>query len=121
MSIWSGVKSFLGFDGVTNTALKIVDKIAGTDWTPEQKADYTLKYMEATKHQSPTRRVLAILISSAWLMFGTVWVVSAGLGNYFGIQGAEQMASDVLEFMEANVNVSFNLIVSFYFIMHFKK
>ncbi len=60
--MWTTIKSIFGFEGVGESALKIVDKIAGTDWTPEQKAEYTLKVMEAKKHESPARRVMAYMI-----------------------------------------------------------
>ena len=80
MSIWAGVKSIFGFEGVGESALKIVEKLAGTDFTAKEKADYILKYMETTKHQSPTRRILAVLFMSEQIFL-------FALGFYFAIKG----------------------------------
>ena len=59
---------------------KIVEKLAGTDFTAKEKADYILKYMETTKHQSPTRRILAILFMSEQIMLVTVCTFAASRG-----------------------------------------
>ncbi len=45
------VKKIFGFDGVANSALKIVDKLAGTDWTPKEQAQFILDHAQATKYQ----------------------------------------------------------------------
>lgn len=119
--MWDKIMSVFGFKGVSESALKIVDKIAGTDWTPQEKAEYILKYHEATKHQSPTRRFLALVITFTWVFLVLVWVVSSLLANYVGVSGADDMVKDVLAFMDSNINVSFNLLVSFYYLIHMKK
>lgn len=121
MSIWAGVKSVFGFDGVGETALKIVDKIAGTDWTPEQRAEYHLKYMEVTKYQSPTRRILAILYMSEQFMLVTVWTASSVANRLFELPGADLLATDISLFLQSNVNVGLGVIVSFYFLLGAKK
>lgn len=121
MGLFDGLKKIFGFEGVGETALKIVDKIAGTDWTPKEKAEYTLKYMEATKYQSPTRRVLAILYMSEQFMLCTVWVVTSAMFRLAGIEGAGEFATDINEFLQSNVNVGLGVIVSFYFLLGAKK
>jgi hypothetical protein len=121
MSVWTGIKSVFGFDGVGDTALKIIDKIAGTDWTPKEKADYTLKYMEVTKHQSPTRRILAVLFMSEQLMLVTVWLAATAAGRLLEHKAAELLAGDVNLFLQSNVNINLGLIISFYFIIGVKK
>ncbi len=121
MSIWSGLKSIFGFEKVGDTALKIVEKLAGTDFTSKEKADYILKYMETTKHQSPTRRILAILYMSEQFMLVTVWVVASAFGRLLEFKGAELFANDVNLFLQSNVNISLGLIISFYFIIGVKK
>ena len=121
MSIWSGLKSVFGFDGVGESALKIVEKLAGTDFTAKEKADYILKYMETTKHQSPTRRILAILFMSEQIMLVTVWLAATAAGRLLEHKGAELLASDVNLFLQSNVNISLGLIISFYFLIGVKK
>ena len=121
MSIWQGVKSIFGFEGVGESALKIVDKLAGTDFTAKEKADYILKYMETTKHQSPTRRVLAVLFMSEQIMLVTVWLFATAANRLLEHVGAGLLASDVNAFLQSNVNISLGLIISFYFIIGVKK
>ena len=119
--MWDKLKTIFGLDGVGESALKIIDKIAGTDWTPKEKAEYTLKFMEATKYQSPTRRVLAILYMSEQFMLATVWIVSAVASRIFEVAGADLLCTDVSEFLQSNVNVGLGVIVSFYFLLGAKK
>jgi hypothetical protein len=121
MSIWAGVKSVFGFDGVGETALKIVEKLAGTDFTTKEKADYILKYMETTKHQSPTRRVLAVLFMSEQIMLVTVWLFSQAANRLLNHEGAGLLAGDINIFLQSNVNISLGLIISFYFLIGVKK
>ena len=114
-------KKLFGFDGVADTALKIVDKIAGTDWTPEQKAKFMLDYQLATKHQSPARRFIATLIIIEQFILILGWLVASVLFRCFDLVGAGMLATDISLFLESNVNITLNIIVSFYFIVHFKK
>ncbi len=121
MSIWEGIKSVFGFEGVGESALKIVDKLAGTDFTAKEKADYILKYMETTKHQSPTRRIIAVLFMSEQIMLVTVWLFSTAANRLLEHAGAGLLAADVNAFLQSNVNISLGLIISFYFIIGVKK
>lgn len=106
--MWKGLKSFFGFSGVADTALKIVDKIAGTDWTPKEKSEHILKFMEATKHQSPARRMIAMAIMVEQFTLVMFW-----LGyNHFGDPRAEA----VRIFLEGNIQLSLNVIITFYFV-----
>ena len=121
MGIFRSVKAVLGLDGVVDSALKIVDKLAGTDFTAKERADYLLKYMEVTKYQSPTRRLLAILFASEQFMLVTVWVVSQGAHRIFDHIGAGLFASDINLFLQSNVNIAMGTIIGFYFLIGVKK
>lgn len=74
--MWAKLAAFMGFNGVGDTALGIVKKIAGTDWSPEQEADFLLKYHAATKHLSVARRFIALAFMLGFAMFGAVWLLS---------------------------------------------
>ena len=119
--MWSFITKVFGFSGVADTALKIVEKLAGTDFTAKEKADYILKYMETTKHQSPTRRVLAVLFMSEQIMLVTVWLFATAANRLLAHAGAGLLATDVNAFLQSNVNISLGLIISFYFIIGVKK
>ena len=110
-----------GFAGVGETALKIVDKIAGTDWTPDKKAEFILAHADATKHQSPTRRILAITIAAEQVMLVTVWTVSAVAGHAFTLAGALALSEAVQSMLTSNVNMSMNGILAFYFLTGMKR
>jgi uncharacterized protein with von Willebrand factor type A (vWA) domain len=110
-----------GFAGVGETALKIVDKIAGTDWTPDKKAEFILAHAEATKHQSPTRRILAITIAAEQVMLVTVWTVAAIAGNAFALEGSIALAGAVESMLTNNVRMSMNGILAFYFLTGMKR
>ena len=121
MGIWEGLRAFFGNSGVANSALKIVDKIAGTDWTPEQKAEFLLKFKDATKNESPARRIIAIFICAAWLMLVTLWAVGSVIGRFgydTAINSGTALAADVSAFISLNIESPFNLILSFYFATH---
>ena len=121
MSIWAGVKSLFGFDGVGESVLKIVDKIAGTDFTAKEKAAYVLEYMEKTKYQSPTRRALALLYISEQIMLVTVWIFSKAAHRLMDHAGAGLLANDINMFLQDNVNINMGLIIGFYFLLGAKK
>ena len=121
MSIWKGLKAIFGFDGVGSTALKIVDKIAGTDWTPAQKAEFILKHAEVAKYQSPMRRFIAGSYTVAWLLLVLMWASSTAYGRLFDAPSAILLAGDVVMFMASNVNIAMNGILAFYFLMNMRK
>lgn len=83
MSLLAGLKAFFSFEGVANSALKIVERIAGTDWTPKEQADWILKYQEATKHQSPARRFIAIAFTLGMALFGFVYLATGCLSYLY--------------------------------------
>lgn len=121
MDIWGGLKTIFGFDGVGNTALKIVDKMAGTDWTPQQQADFILKHAEVAKHQSPMRRFIAGSYTIAWLMMIITWLSASIYGRALSAPNALLLASDVSAFMSSNVNIAMNGILAFYFLINMRK
>jgi len=75
-SIALGLKSLFSSSGAGETALKIVEKISGTDWNPQQQADFIIAYQNATKHMSLARRVIAISFVTGFALFGFVWLCS---------------------------------------------
>ena len=119
--MWKALKDIFGFTGVGETALKIVDKIAGTDFTAKEKAEYILKYMEATKYQSPTRRVLATMFMLEQVILAMFWMASSACHRLLEHDGAGLLATDISSFLESNVNVSLGIIIGFYFLIGVKK
>lgn len=116
--MWDKLAAIFGFSGVADSALRIVDKIAGTDWTAKEKAQYVLDYQEATKHQSPARRFIAICIMMVWAVLILSWLVGSILGRFvFGgaLNAGTVFAADVSAFIALNITDPFNIILAFYF------
>lgn len=111
-------KSLLGMDKVVDSGMKIVDRIAGTDWLPDKKADFILKYMEATKHQSPARRMIAFMFAGAWLLMTVLWLASMAAFHLLDSQASLGFADSIMQFMGDHVTQPMNIIVAFYFVTH---
>lgn len=111
------IKGLFGVDAVVNTATKIIDKIAGTDWTAKEKADWILQYQNATKHQSPARRFIAMLVSLVWFVVVVAMALSYIIGNVISSPEVLMIAKDMKSIMQDVLIEPFNLIIGFYFAM----
>ena len=126
--MWDIIKGVFGFQGVGESALRIVDRMAGTDWTPKDKIEWYIKVQEATKHQSVARRTIAILIVMYWFILGMTWLVASIIGRFCYdtvLNPGTTLASDVSAFMDLNVTNPVNVVIGFYFatqvLSNFKK
>ena len=111
----SFMKSLLSFNSVIETATKLVNKVAGTDWTAKEKADWILQYQQATKHQSPARRFIALLVSLVWFVVVLIMVASYLIGNSISSPEILMIAKDMKAVMKDLILEPFNLIIGFYF------
>ena len=117
-----GIMAFLGkvfgFSGVAESAIKIVEKFAGTDWSDKEKAQFIIDYQQATKHQSPARRFIAMVILAIWAILIISWLVGSILGRFVfdgTLNAGTVFAADVSAFIALNIADPFNLIIAFYF------
>ncbi|MCP3700370.1 MAG: hypothetical protein GY920_17910 [Aliivibrio sp.] len=115
------VKKIFGFDGVANSALKIVDKLAGTDWAPKEQAQFILDHAQATKYQSPTRRAMAIMITVEWFLLANTWLIATIFGRIMNLESCILLASDVSTFLQSDINLLINGLMAFYFLIGVKK
>ena len=115
------VKKIFGFDGVANSALKIVDKLAGTDWTPKEQAQFILDHAQATKYQSPTRRAMAIMITVEWFLLANTWLIATIFGRVMDLESCILLAGDVSTFLQSDINLLINGLMAFYFLIGVKK
>ena len=115
------VKKIFGFDGVANSALKIVDKLAGTDWTPKEQAQFILDHAQATKYQSPTRRAIAIMITVEWFLLANTWLIATIFGRVMNLESCILLAGDVSTFLQSDINLLINGLMAFYFLIGVKK
>jgi hypothetical protein len=116
--MWDKIAAIFGFSGVADSALRIVDKLAGTDWTAKEKAQYVLDYQNATKHQSPARRFIAMCIMVVWVILIMSWLAGTVAGRFFldgTLNAGTVFAADVSAFIALNITDPFNIILAFYF------
>lgn len=115
MGFIEALKAIFGIDRVAESAMKIVDRIAGTDLTPKEKLDWVLAYQKETKHQSIPRRILAFMFAVMWMILCICWLVSTAANHYLDSQASLAFAVDIKNFMGAQLEQPMNLIIGFYF------
>ena len=109
------IKSLFSVDSVVETATKIIDKVAGTDFTSKEKADWILKWQEATKHQSPMRRLISGGVFVVWFSMVMLWLINSMVGVWFGFDQGIQAANAIKVQMGSMIEQPFNLVIGFYF------
>ena len=116
--MWDKLAAIFGFSGVADSALRIVDKLAGVDWTAKEKAQYVLDYQNSTKHQSPARRFIAVCIMVVWVLLILSWLAASMIGRFYldgTLNAGTVFAADVSAFIALNITDPFNIILAFYF------
>ena len=121
MKLFKGIAKLFGFDGVGQSALKIVDKLAGTDSSPQERMNFYLAYQKSTAHQSLARRIIAFVFIGEWLLMANVWLYCRYQGRINESKEHLDLASDITVFMTDNVNVTVSVLVGFYFLLNMKK
>tara|TARA_R110002012_G_scaffold33595_3_gene98199 strand:+ start:2857 stop:3228 length:372 start_codon:yes stop_codon:yes gene_type:complete len=111
------IKGLFGMDAVVNSATKIIDKIAGTDWTAKEKADWVLQYQQGTKHQSPARRFIAISVTLIWFFVMIGMIAGYLVGDFLEIPRALIFANDMKMVIKDQISEPFNYVIMFYFAM----
>lgn len=102
-----------------DTAVDALRKMGGLDdLNPKEKADFLLKYIEATRHQSATRRFIALTLTLTFCLFVGTWWIAAAVGHLFAIEAALMLAIAAKGFFLEIVFAPFNIILSFYFVMN---
>ena len=102
---------------VQDLAIEGMRKMGGLDeMNSKEKAQYVLDYMQATKHQSPIRRLIAFMLTFIYASIIVVWLVSAGFGYLANFMPALEFAGQVKVFMSDVIVQPFNIILAFYFV-----
>lgn len=109
------LKGLLGADKVVDSAMRIVDKIAGTDFTSKEKAEFVLNYQRETKHQSPARRFIAIALTCTWVAMVALYIAGLVIEHLLAIDGAAGFSVALKGFMYENLKEPFNYVIMFYF------
>lgn len=121
--MFAGIASFFaGLFSSTkmqDTAIDAVRKLGGLDeMTQKEQAQFVLDFVDRTKHQSPVRRLIALMLTLVYGLLILVWIVAAGLGYYTDSIASLEYAGAVKMYMESVLVQPFNIILSFYFVMN---
>lgn len=99
-------------------AVDVVRKMGGLNQMSDQeKSEFLLQYMAATKHQSPVRRLIALMLSVMFMVLAALWALMAGIGYLATYTPALEFAGALKMFLELTLMQPFNLILSFYFVI----
>lgn len=113
-SFFSGMFSSNRMQDVAIDGLR---KIGGLDdMNPREKSEYILSYMNATKHQSPVRRLIALTLTALYSLVVAFWLVSSGVGYLVPYVPAQELSGALKMFMESVLVQPFNIILAFYFV-----
>ena len=112
MGILTTIAGLFATQKAADTALKLVERFANSDMTASEKAEFILKYQEATRHQSPARRFIAFMVALFWLCIGLTWLFFVILSTWYDVTDQIRM---VRMFAAEVVAEPFNLALCFYF------
>lgn len=114
MSILATLAGLFATQKAADTALSIVERISTSGMTDQEKADFIIRYQESTKHQSPARRVIAMMVAGFWLLVGLTWLALVVLSIWFDVIDQIRM---VRQFAAETIKEPFNFVIMFYFAM----
>lgn len=109
------VGKLFGSGEALNKTLDIIDSVADdASFTAEEKSKFFIKYAETTKHQSPARRAIALLVTGTWTF--TVFLCAICI-----IFELDERKESLLKLLEEVANPPFMLVLAFYFAIQFAK
>lgn len=119
------IKSMFSSSKLTDTAIDGIRKLGGLDeMSDKEKADYLLKYIDATKHQSPMRRFIAFAFVAGWMLFSGFWLIATVFmwvylffgGDVEAAKNLDLLRTDLFDMLKEILAQPVNLIISFYFV-----
>ena len=116
-TIVAGLAGLFSSSKVQDLAIDGIKKIGGlNEMTPAEKSQYILNYIEATKHQSPIRRLIAFILTVLYAMVILIWITVAFIGYQWNYMPMLEFAGAVRMFMNDIIVQPFNIILAFYFV-----
>lgn len=116
MSILSMIAGIFSTGRVADTAVDIVRKMTDVDsMNDKEKAQFVLDYMNATRHQSPMRRVIAFITVFMWALLILSWLVFSGIGWMLDIDGAVNFSGSIYSFTKEVILTPYSILLGFYF------
>lgn len=129
--MWGAVAGFFGSlfssSKLTDTAVDGIRKLGGLDeMSGKEKAQFLLDYINITKHQSPSRRFIAIAMLVGLMLFTGMWLmmrIVAAFIIYFGgdAQSLLVACDDIYAMSKEVLMQPMNIIIGFYFVTDIAK
>lgn len=129
--MWTAVAGFFGSlfssSKLTDTAVDGIRKLGGLDeMSGKEKAQFLLDYINTTKHQSPSRRFIAMAMLIGLAAFTGSWLIiriTAAVVAYFGGNVSELLIAcdDIYAMCKEVLMQPMNIIIGFYFVTDIAK
>lgn len=81
VGVWAA--SLFSSEKAGDVALKIVERVSGTDWTPQDQSKFMIDYQKATAHQSVMRRVVVCSIVLGMALFGFGYAATGSVAQFY--------------------------------------
>jgi len=101
------IKGLLTNDGIISGATKAADAVV---FTQEERAEFMLKYLEATKPMAVARRFIALAVTFLWCLGVMIYAILLFFESH--------MLDPWGRFMDDTINQPFSIIMGFYFLAH---
>jgi hypothetical protein len=120
---WAWVTSLFSGDKIGDTVVDLIrDKTGLNELNDKERLEHErerirllTEYQTATKHQSNTRRFIAVGVTALMFLFVVVWLVSQGVGTLAEWQPGVYFAARVKLFYEDILLMPTTLVLGFYF------
>lgn len=129
--MWGAVAGFFvslfSSSKLTDTAVDGIRKLGGLDeMSGKEKAQFLLDYINTTKHQSPSRRFIAIAMLVGLMIFTGMWLIMrivAAFIIYFGGDAQPLLVAcdDIYTMSKEVLMQPMNIIIGFYFVTDIAK
>lgn len=117
------LKSLFSSDKIGDTVIDLVRDVTGLNELNDQKKaelkneniKLLTEYQQATKHQSKTRRFIAVAVTCVMVLFVLTWLLSQGAGTLLDWKPGVYFAARVKVFYQDVLVMPTSLVLGFYF------
>lgn len=112
---------------LADTAVDGIRKLGGLDeLSDKEKAQFLLDHINATKHQSPARRFIAIAMLMGLMVFTGTWLLLRIVATAVAYSGGDngdiiKACNDIFAMTESVLMQPMNIIIGFYFVTDIAK
>lgn len=109
----------------SDTAIDIIRNVAGAnELTDKEKLEFVTKHIESTKHQSPTRRFIAIMVVLGLMVFTGSYLIVSFIARFYLFFGGDvataqhlfSLTNDIYLMAKEILLQPFNIVLGFYFV-----